>query len=76
MDDAITHLQDLEKRLRAQAVPVRAKVARLGPAGLYAMAAQDLRWAEAATDPAQRRLHLTAARAAEQLADRALRDLP
>lgn len=72
MDDAITQLKDLEQRLRAQAAPVRERVRRLGPAGLYAMAAQDLAWAEQTSDPLQRELHLKAARAAEKLADRAL----
>lgn len=73
MDDALSRLQDLEQRLTAQAAPVRERVRQLGPAGLFAMAAQDQAAAEAAMDPSQRELHLTAARAAEQLADGALR---
>jgi hypothetical protein len=59
----------VRRRLSAQARPVRAKLEALGPAGLFALAADEHRKADASEDVDERRVHLGAARAAEALAD-------
>ncbi len=66
-------LKHLEQRLEAQAAPVRSRLQRLGRPGLYAMAAEELRLAEATVDPRDAELHRSAAEAAETLADRFVR---
>jgi hypothetical protein len=65
-------LKQLEQRLERQAAPVRARLEWLGTAGLYAMAAEELRIAEASSDPQAAALHRGAAVAAEALADHLL----
>lgn len=70
-------LREVEEQLQALARPVRRRYERLGPAGLYALAAAELRLAAITRDDTARRVHESAAAAAETLADRAVaRGLP
>ncbi len=72
MDLSETHrnLKALEARLRDQNAPARARFERLGPRGLFELAAAEQLEADCATDPDERRLHRVAARAAQTMAER------
>lgn len=65
-------LREVEQQLQALARPVAQRYERLGPAGLYALAAAELRLAAISRDDSARRVHEGAAAAAETLADRAV----
>lgn len=62
-------LKDLEGRLEILAGPVRSRLQGLGPAGLYALAADEQRAADLAKNADARSLHALAAVAAQALAD-------
>lgn len=66
-------LREVEEQLQELARPARQRYERLGPVGLYSLAASELRLAATSRDPEARRLHETAAAAAEALGDRAVR---
>jgi hypothetical protein len=77
MDDADAKLAELERNIRdlrdrldTIAAPLQSRMEALGPAGLFALAAEEATRAECEYHHARRRLHLDAARAAEALADR------
>lgn len=63
-------LEGVERRLARQAAPVRERLHRMGPAGLFAIAADEAAKAEAAEDEDERHIHALAARAAQTLAER------
>jgi hypothetical protein len=69
----VSDLKQLEQRLQRQAEPVRTRLAWLGAPGLYALAAEELRTADALADREMADRHYAAARAAELLADQLLR---
>jgi hypothetical protein len=62
-------LKDVAARLEARAAPVREHYGAMGPAGLYALAAQHRAAAEVAVSRADYEVQLSAADAAEALAD-------
>jgi hypothetical protein len=70
LDDIEERLKALEQRLDAANKPVRKKLAALGPAGLFAVAAEEEAAAEVEIDRDARRVRLIAARAAQSLAER------
>lgn len=74
LDGAARDLKHLEARLERRVAPLRARYDALGVGGLYALAAAEQDLADASTDDAARRVHTTAARAAEALADAAAYD--
>lgn len=69
-------IRETERRLDEIARPTRERLAEMGPAGLYAVAAAEYHRAHREKDRDQRRLHLVAARAAETLADQAIAAAP
>lgn len=69
MDRTAFELQEIEGRLVHQARPVRERMERLGPGGLYALAAAEQRKADVTRDPDVRKVYLASAAAAEALGD-------
>ena len=74
MDDPLEglarELQQVERRLAQQTAPLRAELTALGPAGLFAVAADEQQQADDSDDAALARVHGVAARAAQTLAER------
>ena len=62
-------LDAVRRRLESRTAPTRERLADLGPAGLFALAADELRLADAEVDRAQRRVHVIAANAAQRLGE-------
>jgi hypothetical protein len=71
LDRHARRLHEVELELEALARPARERYQRLGTVGLYNLAAAEERLASVARDEATRRVHATAALAAQALGDRA-----
>jgi hypothetical protein len=69
LDDLTERLRAVRRRLEVHADPVRERLASLGPAGLFAVAAEEQRLAELEQDRARRRVHVIAANAAQRLGE-------
>ena len=62
-------LDAVRRRLESRTAPTRERLSSLGPVGLFALAADELRLADEETDRAQRRVHVIAANAAQRLGE-------
>jgi hypothetical protein len=67
--DVARKMRFARERVDEVAAPVRARLEALGPAGLFALAAEEDRLAAAALEPARRALHLDASQAAQTLGE-------